>query len=122
MQTLLFILSGAALAASVILVLGILSRRQKAKVTAANLHYLNAFLDRAIMQLKSGEEEEILAGLQAVYMLNDPQKRMRAIPVIARLIGSSSPRVERQAMHTYSKLLVSLEGSDRMAGEELARK
>lgn len=61
-------------------------------------------LDRAIEQLESPDEETVVAGLQAITVLNDDEIRHRALRRVTHLTQSPIPRIAREAQFTLNRL------------------
>lgn len=61
-------------------------------------------LERALAQLETGTEDQILAGLQTLSVLNNPALRVKAIGRLTELAQSDNPLIARQAGVTIKRL------------------
>lgn len=61
-------------------------------------------LQRALEQVESTDPDNIIAGLQTLSMLNDPDIRVKAIRRLNELTQYEDPRVARQAEATINKV------------------
>jgi hypothetical protein len=61
-------------------------------------------LDRALAQLESPDEETVVAGLQAITVLNDDAIRNRALRPVTHLTQSPNPRIASEAQFTLKRL------------------
>jgi biopolymer transport protein ExbB/TolQ len=108
MRTLLLISSVAVLLIALWLFVVTVVRLRSAIGKTEKLQWVEGELDRALRQLQSGDEEEILVALQMLTALNEPTARLRALPYIGELRQNTSPRVARQAAVTEERIMASL--------------
>lgn len=92
------------LALSIYLSVSILRLRRAAKSKYEEVHWIKLQLERALRQLESAEEDQILVGLQTLSVLNDPLIRIRAQHRLAELSKSPNPVVARQSLALIDKL------------------
>jgi len=107
-RTLLLILSVLALLVAALLIVMTAVRLRSAMIKHEKLQWVEDELERAIAQLQSGDEEKILVALQMLAALNDVEARLRALPYISALRGSSIVRVARQAGVTEQRVIAGL--------------
>jgi cob(I)alamin adenosyltransferase len=83
--------------------------RKKASLKNHEIGWVLEQLDRAVGQLESANEEVVVAGLQAIAVLNDDETRRRALRKVSDLTQSPNPRIARAALFTLNRLSVSSE-------------
>jgi len=97
MDTVIVIVTGATWLL-VLLLLGIgirqywLARRRKEE-----LLWINEQLERAIAQIQSGEEEEVLTGLQTIGALRDRRAYVHVLPVVSGMVQNARTKRVREA-------------------------
>lgn len=96
----------------ILLAIGTIKRRRQAISNHENVAWLEDQLQRALRQIYSTNEDDILAGFQTLSMLNDPKSRLKALDRVSELMNDdSNPRIARQAEITYRRIVSSLSGS-----------
>ena len=104
MLTTLVLVAFAFLAAlAVYFVLGTLHLRRQARSKNQDIQWALVQLNRALNQVESHDEDEILLGLQTISALHHPI-RLRSLPRLAELSHSQNFRVARQARDTIDKI------------------
>lgn len=94
--------------------LGVLIRRRRGALKSSrDIQYLEQQLDRALEQINSSDEDDILAGCQTLTIFNDTRSRIKALKRVRALMGNQNALVARQAGMTYS---IIMEGLERAAG------
>lgn len=83
---------------------GVIRRRQSAREKAEKLMFLRAQISRALAQIRTGGEDEVLAGLQTIMVLNDPQALLQGMPIIDELRGSPNSRIAKAATLAFEQL------------------
>lgn len=89
----------------------VLGRWRKTREEVERIRWLEGELERALQQIESTEEDEILAGCQTLAMINDPRVRARALDRIRELMNNANHRIAKQASFTYEKILTSFSGA-----------
>jgi hypothetical protein len=86
-----------------LMIRGIMRIRLKTAKTHEEIENTLIQLRRALRQVISEEEEEILAGLQTLSVLNDPL-RLKALPRLVELTNSENRRIAKQARATIERI------------------
>lgn len=86
-------------------------RRRKALASSRNVRFLEQQLDRALEQIESSDEDQILAGFQLLTALNDNRSRLRALGRVRTLMDNENGVIARQAATTYASIVSGLERS-----------
>lgn len=110
-ETLLFLLGGLFSGAGVCLIWAALRTRRQARENFEKIEWALEQLERALGQIQSEDEDEILAGLQVLATLNDPGVRFKALPRLSELAQSDNPHISRYARVAIAKLIHSEEGT-----------
>jgi hypothetical protein len=92
------------LALSIYLSVSILRLRTAAKAKYEEVHWIKLQLERALRQLESADEDQILVGLQTLSVLNDPSIRIRAQHRLEELSKSPNPVVAKQSQVLIDEL------------------
>src|SRR5829696_6803556 len=99
---------------------GVVRRRQSAREKAEKVIFLRKQILRALEQIRTGNEDEVLAGLQTLTVLNDPFALLQAVPLIDDLRESANQRIAQAAVLTFeqlkSRLVASYDGRARPQG------
>ena len=93
---------------AVILLLVMLRKRRDAIRGRKNVMWLQGQMERALRQIVSSDEDEILAGCQTLAILNDRRARLNALLRITELTKHPNPRIAKQAAATYERIVASL--------------
>jgi hypothetical protein len=108
METLLNFASLIATAASLVLLISALIARHRVKkmisLKRQQAAWVQSQLDRALALVESGNDDEILLGLQILSALDFSRTRLKALPRLFDLIQSGTPRVSRQARSVVKTL------------------
>jgi hypothetical protein len=76
----------------------------------SSIKWIEEQLDRAVGQVNSDDEDEILAGLQTLAMIVDPKIRIRCLDRIRALSVSENPIVAKHASATLDRIVDDLSG------------
>ena len=85
------------------LVRGIIRTHRKAAEAHEQVEAVLKQLERALQQIHSHDEDEILAGLQTMSVLNDPI-RLEGLSRLVELAHNANPLIARQATATVEKI------------------
>lgn len=105
MVTLLYLLGGIFVAGTVWLARATFRERRQAQANYEKIQWILKQLERALEQIESDDEDEILAGLQVIVALPEPEIRLRALSRLNELAQSSNPRVSHCATVAINKLI-----------------
>jgi hypothetical protein len=90
--------------AAAVLLIVLVNKMSRARLTRTRVRRLREYTDRALMQLKSSNRDEILAGLQTIALVNDGSVRARAREDLELLAHSEDEQLASQAMATLARI------------------
>jgi biopolymer transport protein ExbB/TolQ len=111
MLTLLYLLGGLFGVVSVGVGLAAYRARREAYTNYEKIKWVLEQLERALKQIESDDEDEVIAGLQVIAMLKDPVIRVRALSRLNELTRSDNQNIRHYAGVAYTKLISSSEES-----------
>lgn len=85
--------------------------RREARTNYEKIQWVLAQLERALKQIESDDEDEVIAGLQVIAMLKDPVIRFKALSRLDELKRSDNQNISHYAKVAIKKLTSSSEES-----------
>ena|ERR1700676_137044 len=101
-----------AAAIGIALVVVLIGQWRAVRKVSREMEYLEEQLARALRQIESRDEVEILTGFQTLTKLNDRRTRLRALERIRKLKQHENAFVARQAGKTYDTIVSDLEKAE----------
>jgi len=104
-ENLLYLGSGFLLSVCLFLAFAALRTYRSAKQDREKIEWVYNQIKRALAQIESEDENEILAGLQTIAMLSEPTIRFKALSRLTELAQSDNPLIKNYAKVAIQKLI-----------------
>jgi hypothetical protein len=106
-ETLLYLISGFLIVGSGWFMMAAFSTYRKALENHEKIEWVLEQLRRALKQIESDDEDEILAGLQVLTALKHTGIRFKALPRLSELAQSRNPNISQYATIAINKFISS---------------
>jgi hypothetical protein len=107
LESLLYVSSIALTSIFTLIAIASLRAYRRARTNCEAIIWISSQLERAIEQIESENEDDILAGLQTLVTLKSSEIQLKALPRLNELAQSNNPVIASHAKIALKKLLPS---------------